>query len=315
MVRLAEVRRAGQVESVHFGWAVVLDASGAILFETPDAPPIFARSAAKPFQALPLVASGAFDSLGLDDSHLALCCASHAGEPVHLAGVREILARAGLTEGDLQCGSHAPLADPQARATALANNCSGKHAGMLAACRFNGWDSATYRDRHHPLQAAIASTLAALGDSELQSGVDGCGVPAWQLPLAGLALAYARLPQDPAGQRILRAMADHPTMVSGTGRRDTRLMQVSRGRIVSKGGAEGVAAGCAPAAKIGFALKIADGNPRAVEPVLLTLLGHLGLLDSSELAELAEFVRPVVRNHSGIAVGEIVGTLEAKTLA
>ena len=303
---LAEVRRGDRVESVHHGWAVVMNAHGSVLYEIPGAPSIFVRSAAKPFQALPLVRSGAFDALGLDDSHLALCCASHAGEPPHQEGVARILQHVGLTPHHLRCGAHRPLADACAPATSLANNCSGKHAGMLTTCVHSGWDVATYTDPTHPLQHEIARGIEQLGETRLACAIDGCSVPTWYMPLASLALAYARLPGDPAGKRIAAAMGAHPVMVSGTGRRDTRLMQVTGGRVLSKGGAEGVAAGCLPELGIGFAVKIADGNARAVGPVLVTLLRRLGLLHDHEYEELLPLTRSMLTNHAGLDVGEIV---------
>lgn len=306
---LAEVRRAGRLESTHWGWAIAVRSDGSRLLEVEGAPSIYARSAAKPFQALPLVQSGAFDALGLDEAHLAVCCASHAAEPAHLDAVRRVLASAGVSQDALGCGPQAPLSDPCAEASALTNNCSGKHSGMLATCAHMGWPLETYRDPAHPLQRAIAAALEELGDCRLDRGIDGCGVPAWYLPLRSLALAFARLPGDPAGRRIASAMAAHPVMVSGTDRRDTRLMQATGGRIVSKGGAEGVSAGCVPELGLGFALKIADGNARAVGPALVALLTELGLLDYRERLELADLAHPPVRNHAGVEVGDIVAVL------
>ncbi len=305
-VPLVEVRRNGRLDCVHAGWIAVADATGSLLFAAGDPRSIYPRSAIKPIQALPLIDTGAADALGLTDAELAVCTASHAAEDFHIEAVRQVLAKAGLDESALQCGAHAPLRDPSLPAGVLQNNCSGKHAGMLAVCRHMGWDPGWYLNPRHRIQQAVKERLEELAEVRLGWGIDGCGVPAWYMPLGALAAAFARLPADPAGKRLVEVMRGHPDMIAGTGRRDSVLMRLTGGRIVSKGGAEGVAAGCAPDRGIGWALKIADGNSRAVAPALIRLLEKLDLLDRDEVKALAHLGRPELRNHAGTMVGQIV---------
>ncbi len=304
-IPLVEVRRGGRVECVHRGWFVVTDAAGHLLKATGALPAVFARSSAKPFQALLVVDSGVADALPLTARELAVCAASHAGADGHVKAVRSILDKAGVAETALGCGAHPPLGDPRAAAGVLQNNCSGKHAGMLAVCRRQGWPLEGYLEPEHPLQEAICSRFSALAGTLMSGATDGCGVPAWHLPLEGLATAFARLGSDPAGRRILDAMRTHPEMVAGEGRRDTLLMRATDGRLVSKGGAEGVSAGCDPERGIGWALKIADGNSRAVGPALIAALRNCDLLTGAEAGLLEDVARPEIRNHGGTLVGRI----------
>ena len=253
--------------------------------------PVWVRSSAKPFQALPLVASGAADALGLTGEELAVVCGSHGGEEPHLTAVRSILRKAEMPEGALQSGAHPPLNVAAAGALArlgetprpIHGNCSGKHAGMLALCAYRGWETASYRDPDHPAQREILDAvrgMCGLGDEEILLGGDGCGAPAFALPLRSLATGFARLsaggspgPFGEAAARVRRAMREHPFMVAGTGRFDTRLMP--RSEAVSKSGAEGVFAAGLPDGT-GLAIKVSDGAGRAVEPAALSLLRRLG---------------------------------------
>jgi L-asparaginase II len=304
-VPLVEVRRGGRVECVHRGWFAVTDATGKLLAASGALPAVFARSSAKPVQALVLVDSGACDAFGLTEREIAVATASHAAEPFHLEAVDGILAKAGVAADALRCGAHAPLGDPCAPKGVRQNNCSGKHAGMLAACRHSGWQLETYLEPDNPLQTAIRDRFAALSGVLVSGATDGCGVPAWHLPLECLAMTLARLADDPAGRRILDAMRRNPDMVAGTGRRDTLLMQATQGRLVSKGGAEGVSVGCDPEAGVGWAIKIEDGSSRAVGPAVLALLRRLDLISEAEYDSLASAARPELRNHAGTLVGEI----------
>lgn len=289
---LAALRRGDLVESLHRGRYAVCDARGAVLDSGGDADaPVWARSSAKPFQALPLVASGAAGALGITDEELAGACGSHTGEAPHLAAVRSILRKAGLTEEALQSGAHPPLDAGAAADLARAGeaprpvhgNCSGKHAGMLAVCVHRGWDTGSYRDPDHPLQREILQAvreMCGLGEESVSTGGDGCGAPAFALPLRSLAAGFARLaggefvPDELAwaAARIRRAMREHPFMVAGPGRLDTRIMQSSE--AVCKSGAEGVFAAGLPDGR-GLSIKVSDGSGRAVEPAALSLLGKL----------------------------------------
>ena len=277
---------------------------------------MYARSSAKPFQAVPLVLSGAADSLGLTDEELAVACASHNAEEPHLSAVRSILEKAGLSEEDLQNGAHPPL---HATTTAelarggeepkpIHGNCSGKHAGMLAVCVCEGWETKSYRERDHPLQEWILDVVArfcGLGRNEILLGGDGCGVPAFGMPLKNLATGFARLatgqklPGDlaEAAGRVGCVMREHPYMVAGTERFDTIVMGGTD--LVCKSGAEAVF--CAGSAEgWGLALKISDGGSRALRPAALAALARRGVGVPGEPE-----TRPVHNLH-GEAVGRIV---------
>jgi L-asparaginase II len=311
---LAAVRRGALVESVHRGRLAVCDPEGNVLEAVGDPEAyIYARSSAKPFQALPLVLSGAAEAFGLTDEELAVACASHNAEEPHLAAVRSILEKAGLTEDDLQSGAHLPLYEPEADKLIrsgedprpIHGNCSGKHAGMLAVCVHEGYETATYRDPGHPLQRRILGLIAevcGLREDEVLIAGDNCGVPAFALPLRSLATGLARvatrnaLPDELAlaALRIGDAMREHPFMVAGTGRFDTYLMRSTD--LLVKGGAEAVLA-VGSRDGWGMVLKISDGALRGVRPVALAALGGMGV-------EVPEAVSDV-RGLHGEKVGEI----------
>lgn len=292
----------------------------------------FVRSAAKPFQALPLVLAGGIERFGLDDADLALICASHGGTPEHARRAESLLERGGFTAGDLQCGAHPPM-DRESAArlqlqglapSPLHNNCSGKHAGMLLACRLLGFSPESYLEPEHPLQTVILGHVARLCGVPAEAiglGVDGCSVPCYHLPVEAAARAYAVL-AHPRGagveaelaaalERIVGAMGKAPEMVAGPGRFTTRLIAATRGRVVGKEGAEGFygLAVRGPVA-LGIALKIADGGERCRDGVVLDLLRQLGSLAGAELAELEDLYRPALVNHRGTRVGEIVSEVE-----
>lgn len=314
-VPLAAVRRGAIVESVHRGRFVFCDPSGGVLDAAgdPDAY-VYARSSAKPFQALTLVLSGAADAFGLSDEELAVACASHNAEEPHLAAVRSLLQKAGLTEEDLQSGTHPPMYAPEAGRLArgreeprpIHGNCSGKHAGMLAVCAHEGIDTGGYRRPDHPLQLRILELVAevcGLRKDEVLVAGDDCGVPAFALPLRNLAAGFARistgegLSEEVAGaaQRISRAMRAHPFMVAGTGRLDTELMEATG--LLCKSGAEGVfAAGSSEG--WGIAIKTSDGGGRAVRPAAAATLARRGV-------EVLGDGRRSTRGLHGEVVGEI----------
>jgi L-asparaginase II len=250
--------------------------------------------------------------------------ASHAGQDFHVAAVDELLARAGLSADLLQCGTHMPLHEPTAHQLIREGrspdmrqcNCSGKHASMLAVCRHQGWDLATYRSPDHPLQRWIRELIAGLADLRPEAigyGVDGCGVPVWNLPLDRLALVFARLANPERLEGDLRAavqrasdlMARYPAYISGPGRLDTELMLAGRGRLLAKIGGEGVHSGGVRGAGLGWAMKVIDGNRRAIGPALASALAKVG--QPLEVTEgLHTHVAPVVINNRGEQVGEVV---------
>jgi L-asparaginase II len=323
VVPLARVTRSGFTESVHHGALVVLDADGQVLVAAGDVSgPIFPRSSNKPLQAVGLLRAGLDRDTAVPGELLALAQASHSGESFHLAGVRRILLTAGLTDADLQNTPDLPLGpDERAawlgagqRPSALAQNCSGKHAAMLATCVALGWDTASYLNPDHPLQKALAQTIGELTGEDIQAtGVDGCGAPLLAVSLTGLARAFARLATAPIGtpeSLVAQANRDFPEYVGGTGRDVTRLIQGVPG-IIAKDGAEGVYAAAVPDGRA-VALKIADGAERARRPVLATALKAAGV-EASVLDELID--QEVVLGH-GAAVGHVepVG-LDAYTVA
>ncbi|HEY5247878.1 MAG TPA: asparaginase [Dermatophilaceae bacterium] len=305
---VAHVVRSGFVESVHHGSVVVLDTDGSTLLAIgPVASPIFPRSSSKPIQALAMLRAG----LRLDGELLALATGSHSGESFHLAGARRILAGAGLGEKDLQNTPDLPYDERERKAwlvsgraaTSLAQNCSGKHAAMLATCVAAGWDTATYLDPGHPLQQLIARTLRDLSDEPAAAvGVDGCGAPVMAVSLTGLARAFSRFSAASEGTdeaRLAAAIRMYPQWVGGTRRDVTALIRGVPG-LIAKDGAESVyAVGLADGRAI--ALKIADGAQRARPVVMAAVLRRLGV----EAVVLDELAHAPVLGH-GQQVGSIV---------
>jgi L-asparaginase II len=327
-VPLAVATRGDADESVHYGAVAVVDRDGRLLFAAGDPhAPVFTRSTLKPLQALAFVRDGGVERFGFSTEQVALLCASHAGEPRHVEGVADMLARAGNAPEQLQCGAHVPgwyeLAGERAPPppySPLAHNCSGKHAGMLAACTLHGWRHGDYLDPGHPLQAGIRATVAAfcnLPADRMPAGIDGCSAPNYALPLAALAHAFARLAagdDDPrwngAPRRLRDAMAAHPGLVSGAGHSDEALMLAGHGDWIAKIGADGVQAVGVTSRGLGIALKIADGGRRAIAPATVAVLEALGLVDEARRAALARFAAPAIRNYRGIATGAIRPVLE-----
>jgi L-asparaginase II len=262
------VRRGSFVESVHEVHGVaVRDGETVVSFGDPSLTASL-RSAAKPLQALPL--ARAYPDLG--EEELAIASASHYGTPRHIETVRRLLALTGGSEDELDCGRQEGR--PQ---EAIYDNCSGKHAGMLATCRAHGWPVEGYRRADHPLQQLLLEEVAAATEVDphaIGTGVDGCGVVAFAVPLERAAHAFARLESLEGGDRIAAAMRAHPVLVGGEGATDTVLMQTHPG-TVAKGGADGLL--CAGGQGTGLALKVADGNARALRPALATLAAGLGL--------------------------------------
>lgn len=310
---LAQVTRGGLVESVHRASVVVTNADGSVAHVLGDAQsPVFPRSSNKPLQALAMLRAG----LSLEPPLLALACASHSGEPFHLEGVREILAAADLTEADLQNTPDLPYDESERAAwqragrtpTSIAQNCSGKHAAMLATCRRNGWDIATYRDPAHPLQRAMADTIAELADEPIAAtAVDGCGAPVMAISLAGLARSFGRLAAagpDTHEGRIATAIREHPAHLGGTRRDVTALIEGTRNDgLIAKDGAEAVyAVGLADGR--GIALKVADGGQRARPVILAGVLRVLGI-ESTALERLED--APILGHGAPVGAVRAVG--------
>ena len=313
---LVRVVRSGVEESAHLGHVAVCDASGKLLAWTGDPTrEVFVRSCTKPVQAAVSLASIG-PGPGISNELIAIMCASHNGEPVHVRAVRAVLRRGGIDEGELRT----PPARPSDAASAVGvrtprpvfHNCSGKHAGMLLACASRGWAMPTYRSRGHPLQRRVLAAVRDLsGVRDVRIGVDGCGVPVHGMPLRAVAAMYARL-ADPGSQgqlaepveRAVTAMRAEPYLVGGRRRVDTAIMQASSD-LVAKEGAEALDCAVSLDAGIGVAVKIADGGYRAAGPALLAVLSQLGLLDHAAGRALRDLASPTVQGG-----GRPVGTIE-----
>lgn len=314
--------RGRDVESRHRVHAAVVGPDDALV-AVAHSPSLVSswRSCAKPFQVMPFLESGGFDQLEWGDDQLALACASHGGEPEHVAIAEAMLADIGMEEGDLACGPHDPLSargmkllrDSGARLTRAHNNCSGKHAAMLARAQTAGWHTYGYERAEHPVQRCCLQACAkwaGLDESEIGEAIDGCGVVAFSLPLENMARAWARLARaarddDPIPTRIVHAMRTRPFLVGGTDRFDSVLIEETDGRVVAKIGAEGIHSVAIPELGIGFAVKVDDGAQRAQFPAVLRVLQYLDVLSATLPPRLEEFMRRPVRNTRGEVVGEI----------
>jgi L-asparaginase II len=306
------------VESLHTGAYAIVDGGGRLVASAGDsAQAVFPRSAIKALQCLPVIESGAADRFGFTEEEVALACASHNGEAEHVRVARSMLKKAGNTENQYECGAHWPmeinaqLAAVRERAEPLQvhNNCSGKHAAMLALARQLGVDRAGYVKHDHPVQRAISTAIGGICDCNIDNmawGIDGCSVPTWAIPLDNLALGFARLaaPGCAAGRRIIEATRAHPFMVAGADRFDTALM-LALPRVFVKVGAEGVYCGCIPHAGLGIALKCDDGATRAAEVAMASILAKLDVWTDEEKQVLIRFSRHALSNWRKIAVGEI----------
>lgn len=316
------VTRGAEVESCHHVHAAVVDETDTLVAGARMATFRTAwRSCAKPFQVMPLLESGGFDALGWGDDQLALACASHGGEPEHVAIAESMLADIGMEEGDLACGPHEPLSargtkllrESGARPTRLHNNCSGKHAAMLARAHTAGWHTYGYERQEHPVQRCCLDAVAHWASVEKASigrAVDGCGVVVFALSLDAMARAYSRLARaarddEPLASRIVNAMATRPFLVGGAERFDSILIEETEGRVVSKIGAEGVHSIAVPERGLGLALKVADGAQRAQFPAVLRALQLLDVLPARLPPRLEELGHRPIRNTRGEVVGEI----------
>jgi len=329
---LVETWRGDAVESFHRGAVAVVDADGALVASLGDIErPIFPRSAVKALQALPLVASGAADILGLPDEALAMACASHGGEPAHTQRVAATLAAAGLDAAALECGAHWPSHEATTRAmaregasiSALHNNCSGKHAGFLClGCVLDHGKDARgflsgYINPEHPVMRVVTAALQATTGFDPASaprGIDGCSIPTYGIALERLALAFARFGSGVglsaeharAARRLRRAVARVPFYVAGSGRFDTRIMERLGERVFCKAGAEGVYCASLPDRGLGIALKIDDGGySRAAEVAMAAMIENGVALDDDETGFMRPFSSKTLSNWNGNAIGRV----------
>ena len=309
------------MEARHTVHVAVADAHGRVVARAGNGNGLtYYRSAAKPFQALPLVEEGIVRRFGISLPELALCCASHEGEPEHVATARSILSKIGIDEALIRCGSQLPFgADASqellmlgGQAMPIHNNCSGKHAGMLALAVGMGWNPVDYHLPGHPVQDRMLREIlrwTGLGETEVATGVDGCGVVCFAVPLFQIAKSFARFSVAAADNEgpaeIVRAMTTHPFMVGGTGRACTQVIEAAAGKAFVKLGAEGTYIGGIPASGLGFAIKVEDGGRRAVEVALVKVLEELGVLTEAAVTAISHHGNPIVYNTRGEAVGEI----------
>ncbi len=317
-----EVTRGHLTESRHRIHAAIVDRDGALAGSARDPDTVtFWRSCAKPFQVMPLLTSGGFDRVQWGHDQLALACGSHGGEPEHVAIAQGMLAGIGLEEGDLACGPHEPLSargarllrESGCRLSRLHNNCSGKHAAMLARAQTASWPVFGYERDEHRVQRSILAEVARWSDvpeDRLVRAVDGCGAVVFGLPLRNMALAWSRLGVaaargDEVPARILDAITTRPLLVGGTDRFDSILIEETAGRVIAKVGAEGVHSLMVPEAGLGIALKVEDGSQRAQYIAVLRVLQLIGVLPEPLPPRLAELTRRPVRNTRGEPVGEV----------
>jgi L-asparaginase II len=322
-VPLVATTRNGVVERLERGHCVVSDANGCVLWSIGDRDHVtYLRSSAKPIQATALVMSGAMDRFNLTDANLSVACGSHRGEPRHVSTALDTLRRAGVPPEALGCGIHelyhmegVRLAAAGLAPTPLHNNCSGKHAGMLASSVALGSPVETYLSPDHPLQKMILAALSAcagLPPDQIHPGIDGCSAPNFAMPIHGIARCFATVAArssvsaelSDALRRVSTAMQRDPWLVAGTGEFDTTLMSALPGRVVAKAGAEALQCLALPRLGLGIAVKIESGQGSTLPSVVMAILGAIGILPDALPPELARFKSPPIRNHLRIHVGE-----------
>ncbi|HEX8286392.1 MAG TPA: asparaginase [Pyrinomonadaceae bacterium] len=331
---LARVFRRETVESVHRGHLIILDGEGNVITSLGNPETVtFIRSSAKPFQVLPFLLSGGAERFGFLENEIALACGSHSGERIHIDLAAKMLEKAGFSESDLRCGAHAPFNEKCAeelirkgeKPTQLHNNCSGKHALMLAFAKHIGADKESYEQIENPVQQRILETISHFTETpkeEIPVGVDGCAAPNFALTLAAMAKSFAKLIHPPkdfntdqreACRRVVSAMMSYPELIGGTERLDTLMMQIGRGKFISKIGAEGVwLCGVLPSPQwkkgLGIALKIEDGDDKRARAVVsIEVLRQLGIFDTETLREFSPMP---IKNRRGDVVGNVEAGFE-----
>lgn len=326
---LANVIRGNTVESIHRGHYIVIDGEGNTVASAGEPSTVtYFRSACKPHQSIPLITSGAADAFGFTEDEIAISCASHSGEPMHVEIVARMLDKIGMRAEDLRCGTHYPFAEAESRRmqaagetpTQLHNNCSGKHTAMLALAKHIGADPADYERFAHRVQQRILRAIAEfteLRPEDIAIGIDGCAAPNFAVPVHAMARSFINLispgssheATQAAAARVVSAMLNHPELIGGSERLDTILMRAAPGKLISKVGAHGVWLGGVLPSEIyptgsAIALKIEDGDDLYSRPVVaVNLLRKLGVIDQTDLVELSPMP---IKNRRGDLVGEIV---------
>lgn len=326
MNKVVNIYRGSNVENSHLGHIAVVDSNGKLLYSYGDPYRMtYARSSIKPLQAMPIIETGTANRFQFSEADLAVCCASHNGEKKHREQVLSILKRLGRNESVLKCGTHIPydeesyiqLIRNSEKLTPLYNNCSGKHAGMVATAIHMNEDVDTYYQLEHPVQQRILKTISKMTKypiDEIKIGIDGCGVPSFQIPLKNLALGFARLvshekletqSMKDAAEKIVDAMVTFPEMIGGKNRYCTELMQAFDKRIVGKEGAEAVYCIGDKKTGIGIAIKIEDGMKRPIYAVINSVLEQLKIGLNQELDRLQHYSNPLIKNMKNEVVGSI----------
>lgn len=325
--------RGQAVENIFYGSLAVVDQRGTLLAAVGDVDyPIFTRSALKPLQALPLVANPRFAEYGLTPPEIALLCSSHNGEAKHAEAAQRLLAKVGLTDAALQCGSHVPYwykwnaaePEPGKRWSPYFHNCSGKHSGMLLQARLLAAPTDSYLEPDNAVQLAIRDAVAyACGIADpaaMPWGTDGCSAPNYAVSLRALAQAFAWMtriePDERYGQaprHLFDAMAAHPDMVSGEGRNDLALSTAGRGDWATKVGADGVQTLASRSRGIGIAAKVSDGNLKALMVAFVEALEQLGMLDEDARQALADWAQVPIKSVRGIEVGRFIPHIQLKS--
>jgi len=323
------VQRGGKLESRHQIHAAVFDSNQQLTASVgnPDFLTYF-RSSAKPYQTLTLFRTGVIDHFNFSDLEISLITASHNGENFHVEAVRNILAKIGLDESYLKCGFHLPYFPKateefytrKSESSPIYNNCSGKHAGMLAACIFHNYDLTTYLQPDNPHQKSIKKVVAEfsqLSEDKIQVAIDGCGVPVFYLSLSQMAKMNVNfsISSEPAIQKIRSSIVNFPEYLAGTNRFDTDFIRVFSGRAITKVGAEAIQSFIFfDPQPFGIVVKCEDGNIRGVETAAVEILRQLKLISMEEIEKLRNFWKPKLKNHVGTIVGEIIPELEVKKI-
>jgi len=326
--KLVEVVRGNIVESVHRGSVAVARGDGTVLYKLGDIDRVFfLRSSAKPLQGLAALEAGIAEAYNLDLKEIAICLSSHLGEKEHIDVLESLLKKTGIEEDQLDCGAHNPLGEKAYRELVSSGqkvrnlhcNCSGKHIAILAACNLKGIPFDEYTSFHHPFQKDIISIItqfAKVDLSRMAKGMDGCSLPVYGIPLKNMAVAYANLTNEKfqngrfakSQNYIISAMTMHPEMVAGEGKIDTELMKYFGDRLICKSGSEALICAGLPGKDMGIAIKIEDGNPRAVGPAIIEVLLQLKIIGPELPEALQKLWKPVLKTHNGKESGEVKAT-------
>lgn len=334
MEPLAVVTRDNYIESIHYGYVCIVNSSGKVIYNLGEYNTrIFFRSSAKPIQVIPLLQSGAADALGFSKKEIAIACASHSGQKIHQEAVEELLKKLDLSKDNLHCGIMTPYSEEENKRLAAQGespsvfhcSCSGKHSAMLALAKFRGYNVDNYEKKSNPVQEEILKNLAEFAEAEADTipiGTDGCGAPIYLLPIHKIALTYAKLSEyaqdrnsayHQSCKTVFDAMTQYPEMVAGDYEFCTELMQATGSKLIGKVGCEAVYCLGIKKDNLGICIKIADGNERAVYPVVVQILRDIGILGNSEFSGLKHWYNIMLKNNLGEEIGRIIPICDLKS--